>query len=543
MKAAIYARYSTELQNEKSIEDQVELCADYAQRNGLELVAAFEDRARSGASTFGRDGLMRMMDAARDHAFDVVIVEGLDCLSRDQEDLAGIWKRLNFLGIEIRAVHDGKADQMQIGLRGLVAALFLKDLSEKTRRGPAGVVRDGRHAGGRSFGYRPVLGKPGELEIVEAEAETVRLIFRLYCEGKTPREIAAILNERKIAPPRGRYWAASTINGSIARRNGVILNDLYAGKIVWNRQRFLKDPDTGKRVSRPNPQSEWQTKDAPHLRIVDQETFDEAQAVKKSRGGSRPHTKRKIKYALSGLLTCGCCGAGMTIKDRRGGKIRIHCARMKESGTCDHKQAYDMALIERTVFNGLKENLTDPALIAEYVEAYNTERRRLSSDLISRRSGIEGRLASTKREIDRLLESYMKGFADDEEMKAKMFPLREEKSRLEIELENADQPVNVVTLHPATIKRYREQVENLQQAMSTEALGGDQEPVKAIRELIEAIVIQRVAAGEPMQLELRGRLSALIGKDFFPQGKITSGLEGRPPTVTVGGIVGCGSRI
>ncbi len=94
MRTAIYARFSTELQQERSIEDQFELCRAHAAKNGLDVVAVYDDRARSGASIFGRDGLMRMMDAARDGAFDVILVEALDRLSRDQEDLAGLWKRL-----------------------------------------------------------------------------------------------------------------------------------------------------------------------------------------------------------------------------------------------------------------------------------------------------------------------------------------------------------------------------------------------------------------------------------------------------------------
>ena len=66
MRTAIYARFSTELQQERSIEDQFVLCRAYAAKNGLDVVAVYDDRARSGASIFGRDGLMRMMDAARD---------------------------------------------------------------------------------------------------------------------------------------------------------------------------------------------------------------------------------------------------------------------------------------------------------------------------------------------------------------------------------------------------------------------------------------------------------------------------------------------
>ena len=98
-RAAIYARFSTELQNEKSAEDQIVLCEAYARRQQLSVIATFEDKARSGASVFGRDGLMQLMDAARQHSFDVVVVEALDRLSRDMEDFGGNSRaRLSFSG-------------------------------------------------------------------------------------------------------------------------------------------------------------------------------------------------------------------------------------------------------------------------------------------------------------------------------------------------------------------------------------------------------------------------------------------------------------
>jgi site-specific DNA recombinase len=200
-RAAIYARYSSDLQTDRSIEDQISLCSDFAAKQGLTIVAEFDDRARSGASIMGRDGVLSMMDAARDGKFDVLVVEALDRLSRDQEDLAGIYKRLTHIGVEIRAVHDGKADIVQVGIRGLVGALYLQDLAHKVRRGMAGVVRDGRNAGGKAYGYAPVPGKPGELVIVEEEAEVVRRIFADYAAGKSPREIAGDLNAENIAPP------------------------------------------------------------------------------------------------------------------------------------------------------------------------------------------------------------------------------------------------------------------------------------------------------------------------------------------------------
>ena len=90
-RAALYARYSTDMQNERSVEDQLELCRAYAVREGLQVTARFHDRARSGGSMFERDGLLAMLAQAHstESPFDVVVVEALDRLSRDMEDLPG----------------------------------------------------------------------------------------------------------------------------------------------------------------------------------------------------------------------------------------------------------------------------------------------------------------------------------------------------------------------------------------------------------------------------------------------------------------------
>jgi DNA invertase Pin-like site-specific DNA recombinase len=228
----IYARFSTDLQNERSIEDQITLCRDYTLREGMNVVEVYEDRARSGGSVMGRGGLLRLLDQAREQSFDVVVVEALDRLSRDMEDLAGIHKRLSFLGIEIRAVHEGVVNTVLVGLRGLVGQLYREDNAHKVRRGLAGRVGQGLNAGGRAYGYIPVVGDKGKRVIVEAEAEVVRRIFDEYVAGRTPREIAHDLNNEGVSPPRGRSWNASTINGNMQRGTGTVQNKLYAGRLV-----------------------------------------------------------------------------------------------------------------------------------------------------------------------------------------------------------------------------------------------------------------------------------------------------------------------
>ena len=97
----------------------------------------------------------------------------------------------------------------------------------------------------------------------------------------------------------------------------MILNDLYAGRIVWNKVRMIKDPVTRKHLSRPNSKDQYKIVEAPHLRIVDDETFWAAQAVKvERRRDATPATAQKArapKRVFSGRIKCGCCGGGHVV--------------------------------------------------------------------------------------------------------------------------------------------------------------------------------------------------------------------------------------
>jgi DNA invertase Pin-like site-specific DNA recombinase len=524
--AAIYSRFSSDLQKDRSIEDQVALCRAYAERNGVEIVLTFEDRARSGASVFGRPGLGRLMDAARDRAFDVLIVEELDRIARDQEDLAGIFKRLSFLGIEIRAVHSGVADLVQVGVRGLVGALFLQDLANKVRRGMAGVVRDGRHAGGLAYGYRPVPGKPGELAIEPGEADIVREIFAAYVAGAVPREIAGRLNARGIPPPRGRVWSAVVINGNKARGSGMILNPLYAGKIVWNRLRMVKNPDTGKRVSRPNAASEWQFAEAEHLRIVDQATWEAAQAIKTSRATAPQARTKKPRRILSGLLRCGSCSGGMSIKDRDHGRVRITCTVARETSSCQNRRPYYLDTIERGVVAGLRDRLADKPALALYLRTYNEERRRIAAETSNDRDRLQRRLLEVERKRKRMVDQVVDGVITDEEAKARLPALRTEIARLKEELVVAAKPVQVFELHPTAIRDYLAAIDRLDLALERDRDGGSEESTQALRDLIECVVVHPKDAAGEIALTVNGQLARLIGGQPFPSLKISGGTSG-----------------
>src|SRR6266849_3999586 len=132
MRAAVYARYSSDMQRDASIEDQIRLCRQRIGAEGWTYLDVYADRASSGSSTV-RPAYQRLLGDARSGLFDVVLAEALDRLSRDQEDIAGLFKRLRFAGIRLFTVAEGEITELHVGLKGTMNALFLKDLAQKVR--------------------------------------------------------------------------------------------------------------------------------------------------------------------------------------------------------------------------------------------------------------------------------------------------------------------------------------------------------------------------------------------------------------------------
>ena len=102
----------------------------------------------------------------------------------------------------------------------------------------------------------------------------VERIFREFIAGVSPKQIAKNLNREGVPGPFGGAWSPSTIYGNAKRGTGILNNELYVGRLVWNRLRYVKNPDTGKRVSRLNPTSEWMSREVPELRIVSGRPLD-----------------------------------------------------------------------------------------------------------------------------------------------------------------------------------------------------------------------------------------------------------------------------
>ena len=512
LRAAIYARFSTDLQNEKSAEDQIDLCSRFAARNGYTVTGIFQDKAKSGASIHGRDGLKELLEQSAKGRFDVVIVEALDRLSRDMGDMASIHKHLQFANVRLIGVHEGEASTLTVGLRGLVGQMQREDNVHKIRRGMSGLVRDGLSAGGKVYGYASDPINTGHLIIVEQEAAIVRRIFDEYSGGKSPKSICHDLNWEGVSPPRGKRWSPSALNGLEDRGAGILRNTIYIGQRSWNKVRMVKDPSTGRRVSRPNPPDKWQTSRVPSLRLVDDEVWERVQTRLLANKRNRPETMRRPKRLLSGLLGCGACGAGMSTAGKdKSGRVRLRCSAHSNSGSCPAPRTYYLERVEALVLDSLAYHLDEPDLIVEYFKAYEDERRRLNANHARQRSSIEERIDAIDTEVGRLVEFVAKGVGSASIWGNKVDELIAQKAELEIELSRCEPDDGNVALHPTAIKAMASAIVNVRELLDASQLSGSEPAAEMIRQALERVtIVYAPDAPDGFTLKVNGKLDAFI---------------------------------
>lgn len=519
-RAVIYARFSTDMQTAASIDDQVRVCTALASSLDMTVVHTYRDDAISGTTDL-RHGFQGMIQAALSGQIDVVVAESLDRLSRDLEHISGFYKRMQFCGVEIVTKAEGTISDYHIGLGGTMNALFLKNLAQKTHRGLEGRVRNGKSAGGKSYGYdvrRTLLPDgtftTGDLVINEGEANIVRRIFSDYAAGQSARSIAAALNAEGLPAPRAATWSFSTISGNWKRGTGILNNDLYVGERVWNRQRFVKCPQSGKRQALANPQEAWVRETAPDLRIIDQDLWKrvkERQGATRTRildargsgSGPQAHTARRARYLLSGTVECGECGAGyiMISADRMG------CSAARNRGTCENRKTIKRIDLEERVLNGLRQRLMTPEMIKTFVEAYQEESRKEQHDAKAARAKTERDLAAATREIDNIVEAVAQGMFQPS-MKAKMDTLEARKAELEGALATLPEEETVL-LHPGLANLFRKKVEDLVTSLNDPAL--KMEAGELLRSLIEKIILTPDADAQNGHLiSLQGELAGIL---------------------------------
>jgi site-specific DNA recombinase len=399
MRAAIYARYSSENQRPESIEDQVAACRRLAAQRGFTILDdhVYADQAQSGARK-DRPALAALLAAGQHRAFDLVLVDDLSRLARDNYLMLSILAELHFVGVRVVSVADGLDSHDQeatlgIQIRGIFNELQLQDLKKKTLRGQIGQKQRGFSVGEHAFGYRSVpvgatrvdkKGRPRpdgfKCEIKPSEAAVILRVFEAYAAGHSIIRIVRMLNAEAVP---GRFKAAK--GWSPATISRLLDNEKYIGRWVWNKRELRRDPRTGRRRAFPKPESEWIVQVDDSLRIIPQDLWERVQARRKEvrrswpggpgrRGFSASQGSRQQHFPthlLSGTMVCGCCGAAMAQVGGKGGGYYGCIAATKDA--CDNKLLVRRSLVERIVLDAVRTQLSRPEHIEYILQRVETE--------------------------------------------------------------------------------------------------------------------------------------------------------------------------
>ena len=525
MRAAIYARFSTDKQSESSIDDQFRNCERYAERNDMTVITHFDDKAVSGASK-DRPSFKAMEMAALNGEFDVLLVDDLSRLSRDEVEMKKVIRNFKFRRLRIVGVSDGydsdtKGEKIQSTMRGLMNEMYLDDLREKTHRGLYGKALNGYSAGGRTYGYKraPVFsstktdvhGNPEveavRREVSEDEAKWVNKIFEWYANGMSPKKIAHKLNALGVPSARRSTWAANAIYGDFKDGTGLLNNRMYIGEYIWNRSEWLKDPDTGKRRRRKRPQSEWVITPMEELRIVSDELWNAVQkrhleirnnSTKLREILNNPKTRsRSGKYLFSGLLKCGCCGANYTIYS----STSYGCSTNIERGNaaCKNRLRVPRKLAEERLLEAVRQELLSEEAIDLFIKETTSLLHQRNQQPKTEAKALKRNLSQAERQVTNLMNAIKAGIITPT-TKAELERAEAEYNRAKAELEAVEGTDEALaTALPDAAQRYRKLMANLGGALERDT-GRAREGLKTLLGFVRLIP---ASSGGFLEAEIR----------------------------------------
>jgi len=371
-------------------------------------------------------------------------------------------------------------------------------------------VEAGKSGGGLCYGYRVVRAvngpnlTTGEREIEPTEAAVVERVFREFVGGASHKQIAKRLNHDNIKGPCGARWNPSTIYGNAARGTGLLNNELYVGRLVWNRLRYIKDPDTGRRVSRLNPRTEWITKQVPELRVIADDVWE---AVKRRQEATRRVLAtstsivraRRPRYLFSGLTKCAVCGSGFVLKSRN----RLSCFGAHDKGICTNRLTIRREEVESRVLKALEEKLLRRDLFEEFCEEFTRESNRLRMAARAGLTAMEHELGRAQTQITKLVQALKDGVPASV-VKDELLALEAQQADLRGRLDRASEPAPL--LHPNMAALYRRKVGELADALAHEESRAG--AAEALRGLIDGIIL--TPDGGELRIELQGNLAAML---------------------------------
>ena len=425
-RAVIYARFSSENQKDTSIDDQVRECRAFAAREGIAIAGVYDDRALSGR-TGDRPGLQRLLADSARGGFDTVLVWKLDRIGRNRTEMAIHRYRLKKNGVKIRSVTENIPETpegiiLESVLEG-VAEYYSENLAANVMRGLKGAALQCRHTGGRPLlGYR--VNPDKSYSIDEAEAATVRRIFRLYADGAGYSDIIDRMNAEGRRTGAGKPFGKNSLHE-------LLRNERYAGVYTYNKA--PRRVDGVRNAHGRKEDSEIIRIEGGIPAIVDKDLWERVQK-RMEENRKAPAAKKAIdEYLLSGKVFCGHCGGAMvgqstTVRGQR--YAYYECSAGKRLRLCDKKRERKDAL-ENTVVDTTLHTILAPETMAHIAEGVTGALKRLQQD--SGTAEYQAALTGVESQINNVVAAISEGLLS-QALAAKLRELEDAKEALESEL-------------------------------------------------------------------------------------------------------------
>ncbi len=418
-RAAIYSRVSDKSQDTEekvSISEQTAEMEAYCERRGLIVVARYQEVGRGWSKN--RPEFQRMLADARDGRFDVIVCWKMDRLSRGMYPAAALMEVVEAHQIRLESVMD-PVDMKMFGIMAAIGKIELDNIRERTTMGRRGKAKQGRMPNGSvPYGYR--IGEDGKPVVYEPEAEIVRRIFRQYVhEGMVGLEIARQL-ARDDAPTwrPGSRWQNSYVHSLLGK-------EVYKGIWWYGKARWVATEGRD-RVTR---QLEDTWIGVPFPPLVDEQTWDRAQAIKKQRA-SLSKRNTKVFFLLQHLVRCSECGLlfGCRSKTRATAKYKdrrytydlktpnryYHCYGMqREHMRCRQRPYIRADRLEELVWREVRTVVQNPDLIVKGMESMG---EREDGGLEKRIAHAERELRRVQKEEDRAIGLYVSGKISEDQL-------------------------------------------------------------------------------------------------------------------------------
>lgn len=435
MNIAAYCRVSTDKADQlNSLEAQKEFFTEYIKRTGGTLVRLYADEGISGTKTKNRTEFRRMMADAEHGLFDTVLVKDISRFARNTVDLLQNVRKLKALGIETQFL---TANMTNMGNSEFVLTMF-GALAQEESANTSKRVKFGKKMNAEKgrvpnivYGYDKTIGDYFTLAINGEEAAVIRQIYRWYIdEGYGSARIANMLNEQGTRTKRNCQWSQN----AVCR---ILSNELYAGKVINGKQE-VTDFLTGQRTEKD--ESEWLVVDKPELRIIEPETFEQAQQIMKSRGRAFKVDKERQsnKYLFSTLIKCKECGWSFRriVRTYKNTYVRWVCSGHNGHGAdnCPNAVTLDEDELIAALQSYFSELLQSKKNVKQYVVNEFQRVYRAKDENVNYEKELSAQLAKLQKTRQKYMDLYADDLISREELNEKIGGARQEIERLENEL-------------------------------------------------------------------------------------------------------------